>query len=312
MARLPGLAQRVVAFDVGLRFGGGRQSIRRLHGWWVDRLAVDQSVQHVQNMRLRRHASLQCEFDGSEHGLLVMLEDESQNLDHLAVTARRLKHALLQSSEGRRQFDEGGAIAQGSGLALNDRQIVPPIENGRRTLSLVRAGEDSAVFADDLPFGDDDDTLGIDPHADRAIGKGGRHAIAIALQMEQARRRDALGVLDEAVERPGKLHQVLRFLRPGVGHRVSLRALRRVSPQLSARVSSQSFSAASVGKFGVGCQSRWRASWTFFSICPFSQPEAGLQNSASNRKWLTIAANRALTWRFLPRPTLSTAVRMLS
>jgi hypothetical protein len=27
----------------------------------------------------------------------------------------------------------------------------------------------------------------------------------------------------------------------------------------------------------MGCQSRWRASWTFFSICPFSQPEAGLQ-----------------------------------
>ena len=61
----------------------------------------------------------------------------------------------------------------------------------------------------------------------------------------------------------------------------------------------------------MGCQSRWRASWTFFSICPFSQPEAGLQNSASNRKWLTMAEKRALTWRSLPRPTLSTAVRIL-
>jgi hypothetical protein len=39
-------------------------------------------------------------------------------------------------------------------------------------------------------------------------------------------------------------------------------------------------------------QSRWRASWTFVSICPFSHPEAGLQNSASNRKWLTIAEKR--------------------
>ena len=36
MARLPGFAQRVVAFDVGLRFGGERQSIRRLA---VNRLA---------------------------------------------------------------------------------------------------------------------------------------------------------------------------------------------------------------------------------------------------------------------------------
>src|ERR1700727_572932 len=111
MARLPGFAQRIVAFDVGLRFGGEGQSIRRLHGWWVDRLAVDQSVQHVQNMGLGRRASLQSQFDGSEHGLLVMLEDESQNLDHLAVAAWRLEHALLQSPEGTREIGEGRAIA---------------------------------------------------------------------------------------------------------------------------------------------------------------------------------------------------------
>jgi hypothetical protein len=54
-------------------------------------------------------------------------------------------------------------------------KIVPPIENGRRTRSLVRAGKDSAVFADDLPLGGDDNPLGIDPHADRAIGEGRRH-----------------------------------------------------------------------------------------------------------------------------------------
>ena len=33
-----------------------------------------------------------------------------------------------------------------------------------------------------------------------------------------------------------------------------------------------------------------------------------MQNSASNRKWLTIAEKRVLTLRSLPRPTLSTAV----
>ena len=35
----------------------------------------------------------------------------------------------------------------------------------------MRAGEDATMFADDLPLGDDDDALGINPHADRAIGK---------------------------------------------------------------------------------------------------------------------------------------------
>jgi hypothetical protein len=41
------------------------------------------------------------------------------------------------------------------------------------------------MFADDLSLGDDDDTLGIYPHADGAIGEGRRHAIAIALQVDQ-------------------------------------------------------------------------------------------------------------------------------
>jgi hypothetical protein len=34
-------------------------------------------------------------FDGGEHGLFVMLENQGQNLDHLAVAAGRLEHALL-------------------------------------------------------------------------------------------------------------------------------------------------------------------------------------------------------------------------
>jgi hypothetical protein len=45
-------------------------------------------------MRLGRRAGLQRQFDGGEHGLFVMLEDQGQNLDHLSV-AWRLKHALL-------------------------------------------------------------------------------------------------------------------------------------------------------------------------------------------------------------------------
>ncbi len=118
MARLPDFAQGDVALNVGLRFGGERQGARRLHGWWVDRLAVDQPAQHIQNMRLGWRASLQRQFDGGEYGLFVMLENQGQNLDHLAVAARRLEHALLQSPEGGRELGEGRAIAQGSGLAL--------------------------------------------------------------------------------------------------------------------------------------------------------------------------------------------------
>jgi hypothetical protein len=185
MARLPGFAQRVVALDASLRFVRQSQSLRRLYRRRVHRLSVNQAVQQVQNMRLRWRAGLQRQFDGSEHGLLVVLENQGEDLDHLAVAARRLEHALLQSSEGGREFCERRAVAECARFALNDRQIVPPIENGRRTLALMRACKDSAAFADDLPFRDDD-TLGIDPHADQAIGEGRRHATAIALQMDQA------------------------------------------------------------------------------------------------------------------------------
>ena len=111
---------------------------------------------------------------------------------------------------------------------------MPPIENGGRTLALVGAGKNAAMLADDLSLGGDDDALGIDPYADRAIGEGRGHAVAIAVQMDQARRRHALGVFDEAVERPGKLHQVLRFFRAGFGNRARMRAVRRLSPQLLA------------------------------------------------------------------------------
>src|SRR5471030_1371489 len=120
MTRLPGPAQRVVALDVGLWLGGQGQSLRRFYRRRVHGLSVDQPVKQVQDMRLGRRTSLQRQFDGREHGLLVMLEDQSQNLDHLAVAARRLEHALLQSPERRWQLHEGRAVAKGSGLALDD------------------------------------------------------------------------------------------------------------------------------------------------------------------------------------------------
>jgi len=67
---------------------------------------------------LGRHAGLQGEFDGSDRDLLIMLEDQGQDLHHLAVTARPLEQMLLQGSERRRHLGEGRAVAQGAGLAL--------------------------------------------------------------------------------------------------------------------------------------------------------------------------------------------------
>src|SRR5579863_1585623 len=106
MPRLPSFTKGVVSPDVGLRLGRERQGVGRIDGQRVDWLAVDQPVQQVEDVRLGRHARLQRQFHGSQYSLLVMLKNESQNLDHLAVAARRLEHALLQSAEGRRQFGD--------------------------------------------------------------------------------------------------------------------------------------------------------------------------------------------------------------
>src|SRR5271155_169168 len=230
MARLPDFAQGIVALDVGPWFGSQRQSLRRLYRRRFRWLPVDQAVQQVQDMGLRRDAGLQRQFDGGEHGLFVMLEDQGQNLDHLAVAARRLEHALLQSPEGGRQFDERRAVTQGSRFALNDRQIVPPVVNRCGALLLVGAGKDATMLANNLPLGGDDNAVGIDPYADWAIGEGRRHAVAIPIHVDQACRRDPLGVFDEAVEWPGKLHQAPDFFGPGVGYRTRLRAVQRLLP----------------------------------------------------------------------------------
>jgi hypothetical protein len=74
------------------------------------------------------------------------------------------------------------------------------------------------MLADHLSLADDDDAFKVHPHADRAVGEGRRHAVAIALQMDQTRRRDPFGVFDKAVEWPGKLHQMLDLFGPGVGY----------------------------------------------------------------------------------------------
>src|SRR5471032_1159688 len=106
MTRLPDLAQGVVALDVCLRFDGQRQRLRRSYRRRVRWLSVNQAMQQIQDVRLGRGASLQRQFHSGEHGLFVMLENESQDLDHLPVSAWRLEHALLQSPEGRWQLGE--------------------------------------------------------------------------------------------------------------------------------------------------------------------------------------------------------------
>jgi hypothetical protein len=53
---------------------------------------------------------------------------------------------------------------------------------------------DPRMFTEDLSFRSDDNSLRVDPHADRPIGEGGRHAVTVTLQVNETGRRHALGM----------------------------------------------------------------------------------------------------------------------
>ncbi len=70
-------------------------------------------------MGLGRHAFGQGKFDRGQHRLLVVMQDQGQDIDHLAVAASPPQHLLLQALEGGWQFREGRPVAQSAGFAAS-------------------------------------------------------------------------------------------------------------------------------------------------------------------------------------------------
>jgi hypothetical protein len=124
---LPLIAKGVIAFDIGNRLPCQPKGLRRID-WRCRRgFAVRQPVQNVDDMGFGGNARFKRQFYGTQYRLLVMLKNESQDLDHLPITARALEKLSLQLPEGVRQLDKGCAIAQSPRFALDDGEIVPPI-----------------------------------------------------------------------------------------------------------------------------------------------------------------------------------------
>src|SRR5690606_6366871 len=144
--------------------------------------------------------------DRCEHRLFVMMENQSQNLDHLPVTARLAQQGVLELPEAFGHLGKRGAIAQSSWLALDHRQIMAPVING---VSLPMMPLDNPhVLADRLAFSDNDNTIWIDPVADWSVGERGRYTVANALEVNQAGVRDPFGVFDEPVKGTRQGHQI--------------------------------------------------------------------------------------------------------
>lgn len=70
-------------------------------------------------------------------------------------------------------------------LALQHRQVVAPVIDGLPS-AMVVALDQALVFTDDLAFGSDHQAVRVDPQAHRPVGIRRWHAVAIALEVDQA------------------------------------------------------------------------------------------------------------------------------
>src|SRR5690554_238239 len=157
-------AQRVIASNVGLWLLAQHQRLRRIDRFNLAGLAINQAVQEIEHMGLGGNARLKRGLDSPEYRLLVVMQHQRQDLDHLPVAAWMLEQVTLQATERLGQINEGGAIAQGAWLALDHRQIVPPVID--RAARLVMGPLDNArMIAQDLPLGHDGDPFGVYPQA---------------------------------------------------------------------------------------------------------------------------------------------------
>lgn len=114
----------------------------------------------------------------------------------------------------------------------------------------------------------------------------------LLLEVDKVGEREALGVLQKPTNSRG------------IGIKAARSAAQTSATVLGSLLCSISCQSATQGcssqalrscRLGNGCTNwhrRWMALCTLFSIWPFYQPDSGLQNSASKRKLLSMAATR--------------------
>jgi hypothetical protein len=117
MAHLP---QRVVAPHIGFGLFAKAQGLWSID--WGSRwcLPINQAMQDIENMGFGSDPVLECDFNSAQDSLFVMVQDKGQDFDHFVVTPKPLEQLCLQLAEGLWHFQEGGTIAQGAWLALNE------------------------------------------------------------------------------------------------------------------------------------------------------------------------------------------------
>ncbi len=88
--------------------------------------AIRRAVQDVEDVGLGGDAVLESQFNDAEHSILVVLQNEDEDIHHLSVAPWPLEKLGLELAKCFRHLSEGDAVAQGSRLALDHCQVVPP------------------------------------------------------------------------------------------------------------------------------------------------------------------------------------------
>ena len=81
----------VIAFDIGLGFEAQDQSSWCVDIRAADSLAVHQSMQKIQHVGLRGDTLSQGHLASDQHGLLVVMQHQGQDIDH-PLAGRRCLH----------------------------------------------------------------------------------------------------------------------------------------------------------------------------------------------------------------------------
>ena len=214
--------QQVVAIAVGCRLDVELQRLRHLQCRQPRRRR--RSVQEVDDVSAADDLLIERRGTGRAHGLEAVHGHHRQDVDELTVTVGVLREPLPHPRHRRRQVPvlERRAIPERAGLALQCRHVVP------RVVARLAPVEAARVIADDGPAADHDDSLGVATDRRNLSDVAAFDAVAVAIEVNEAGRRHAAGLLGIAVERRRRRSQGAAFLVPDVDDRAL--GLLRVHP----------------------------------------------------------------------------------
>ena len=213
---MTGPPQAVVALTVGHRLVAKLQALGRRDGRRRRRLAAPgEDVEH--HIGAARTA-VERLGTGRLNRLQPVFLNRREDPDELAVPVIVAREPGSQPAEGVGQLPvlEGRAVAQRTGLALQDRHVVP------RLVGDLAAPEAAGMLGNSLAVLADDDPIGVGPHIHRLPDRAGLHAVLVVVEAHQAGLGDGCTIGGvEAVEGAAVGYQGGALLLEHLPHRLA-------------------------------------------------------------------------------------------